>query len=151
MSYRENIHHVANNNAPLFSKIVQSNQTEIKYIMLHTVAISYRKFNLQLLSQCGSTYNWLRRSVPEIHKHVSGMLSNQQTTQRLFHMSATCYKTDWKNVVFTTQESKNLTKQLGWESIHHDNCVWLSIKMGAWYWHIVILLQSQLFLSLPSS
>ena len=30
---------------------------------------------------CGSTYNCLSRSVPEIHWHVAGTLSNQQTTQ----------------------------------------------------------------------
>ena len=37
------------------------------------------KFDLQLLSQCGSTYNCLSRSVPVIHSHVAGMLSNQKT------------------------------------------------------------------------
>ena len=34
------------------------------------------KLDLQLLYQCGSTYNCLCRSVPEIHSHVAGMLSN---------------------------------------------------------------------------
>ena len=34
--------------------------------------------SLQLLSQCGSTHNSLSRSVPEIHSHVAGTLSNQQ-------------------------------------------------------------------------
>ena len=34
------------------------------------------------VSQSGSTCNCLRRSVPEIHCHVAGMLSNQQTTNR---------------------------------------------------------------------
>ena len=38
------------------------------------------KFDLQLLSQCGSTSNFLSRSVPEIHLHVAGTLSNQQTS-----------------------------------------------------------------------
>ena len=38
------------------------------------------KFDLQLLSQCGRTYNCLSRSVPEIHLHVAGTLSNQRTT-----------------------------------------------------------------------
>ena len=38
------------------------------------------EFDLQLLSQCGSTYSRLSRSVPEIHKLVVGTLSNQQTT-----------------------------------------------------------------------
>ena len=38
-----------------------------------------RKFDLQLLSQCGSTKSCLSRSVPEIHWHVAGTLSNQQT------------------------------------------------------------------------
>ena len=37
------------------------------------------KFVLQLLSQCGSKNNCLSRSVPEIHSHVAGTLSNQQT------------------------------------------------------------------------
>ena len=36
------------------------------------------KFDLQLLSQCGSTYNCLSSSVPEIYEHVARMLSNQQ-------------------------------------------------------------------------
>ena len=36
-----------------------------------------RKFDLQLLSQCGSTYNCLSRSIPEIHKHVAGMIGKQ--------------------------------------------------------------------------
>ena len=44
------------------------------------------KFDLQLLSQCGSTQNCLSRSVPEIHSHVAGMLSNQQTNQ-ILHLS----------------------------------------------------------------
>ena len=37
------------------------------------------------LSQCGSTYICLNRSVPEIHSHVAGTLSNQQTITRLGH------------------------------------------------------------------
>ena len=37
------------------------------------------KFDLQLLSQCGSTYYCLRRSIPEIHQIVAGTLSNQQS------------------------------------------------------------------------
>ena len=37
------------------------------------------KFDLQLLSQCGSTSNCLCRSVPEIHLHVAGTLSSQPT------------------------------------------------------------------------
>ena len=39
------------------------------------------KFDLQLLSQGGSTYNCLSRSVPEVHSHVAGTLSNQPTNQ----------------------------------------------------------------------
>ena len=39
-------------------------------------------FDLQLLSQCGSTYNCLSRSVPEIHLHVAGTLSNQPTNKQ---------------------------------------------------------------------
>ena len=34
-----------------------------------------RQFDRQLLSQCGSMYTSLSRSVPEIHKHVAGTLS----------------------------------------------------------------------------
>ena len=37
------------------------------------------KFDLQLLSQCGSSYKCLSRSVPEIHWHVAGTLCNQLT------------------------------------------------------------------------
>ena len=39
------------------------------------------KFGLQHLSQCGSTYNYLCRSVPEIHSHAAGTLSNQPTNK----------------------------------------------------------------------
>ena len=39
-----------------------------------------RKFDLQLLSQCGSSYNCLLGSVNEIHLHVAGGLSNQNTS-----------------------------------------------------------------------
>ena len=35
--------------------------------------------DLQLLSRCGSTYTCHSRSVPEIHQHVAGTLSSQQT------------------------------------------------------------------------
>ena len=38
-----------------------------------------KKLNLQLLSQCGSTYNCLGRAVPERHCRVAGTLNNQQT------------------------------------------------------------------------
>ena len=41
------------------------------------------KFDLQLLSQCGSMYNCLSRSVPEIHWHVAGTLSKQATKPNL--------------------------------------------------------------------
>ena len=37
---------------------------------------------MQLLSQCGSTSNCLCRSVPEIHSHVAGTLSNQPTNKQ---------------------------------------------------------------------
>ena len=40
-----------------------------------------RKFNLQLLSQCGCTYSCLSSLVPEIHYHVAGMLSKQATNK----------------------------------------------------------------------
>ena len=39
-----------------------------------------RKFDLQLLSQCGLTLNCPSRSVPEIHENVAGTLNNQQPT-----------------------------------------------------------------------
>ena len=38
--------------------------------------------DLQVLSQCGSTSNCLSRSVPEIHWHVAGSLSNQPTNKQ---------------------------------------------------------------------
>ena len=38
------------------------------------------KFDLPRLSQCGSTYNCLSRSVPEIHWRVAGTLRDQKTT-----------------------------------------------------------------------
>ena len=41
--------------------------------------------DLQLLSQCGSTYNCLSRSVPEIHSHVAGTLSKNKQ-QHLLHL-----------------------------------------------------------------
>ena len=45
----------------------------------YTVAGWDGKFDPQLLSQCGSTLNCLRRSVPEVHSHAAGTLSDQQT------------------------------------------------------------------------
>ena len=39
-----------------------------------------RMFDLQLQSQCGSTYNCQSLLIPGIHLHAAGMLSNQQTT-----------------------------------------------------------------------
>ena len=50
-----------------------------------------RWFDLQLLSQCGSTYNCLSRSVPRKHHYVAGVLSNQPsptTTVQAWFMSA---------------------------------------------------------------
>ena len=44
-----------------------------------------RKFDLQLLPQCGSTHNCPSRSVPEIHKHVAGWLVGW-----LLNVPATC-------------------------------------------------------------
>ena len=38
------------------------------------------KLDLQLLSQCDSTYDCLRRSAREVPWHVAGTLSNQQAT-----------------------------------------------------------------------
>ena len=38
-----------------------------------------KQSDLQLLSQCGSTYSCLSRPVPEIHQHVAGTLSKQPT------------------------------------------------------------------------
>ena len=49
--------------------------------------VKYKIFVLQLLSQCGSTYNCPCRAVPEIHSHVTGTLSNQQTTTTRFYLS----------------------------------------------------------------
>ena len=47
----------------------------------YTVTGRDRKFDLQLLSQCGSMHNCLNRSVSEIHQRVAGTLSSQQTTK----------------------------------------------------------------------
>ena len=41
------------------------------------------QFDLQLLSQCGSTYTYLSTSVPEIHWHVAGTLSKQLTNLKV--------------------------------------------------------------------
>ena len=49
--------------------------------------------NLQLISLCGSTYNCLSRSVPEIHKRVAVTLSSQPTNQQtpvVFAQSCSC-------------------------------------------------------------
>ena len=46
----------------------------------YTVTGWNRMFDLQLLRQCVSMYNRLSRSVHEIHYHVAGRLSHQQTT-----------------------------------------------------------------------
>ena len=40
--------------------------------------------DLQLLSQCGSTCTCLSRYIPEMHQHVAGTWSNQQTTKSVF-------------------------------------------------------------------
>ena len=48
----------------------------------YTVTWRDRKFDLQLLSQCGSTYTCLSRPVPEIHLHVAWTLSNQSTNKK---------------------------------------------------------------------
>ena len=48
----------------------------------YTVTGWDEKFGLQLLSQCGSTYNCLSRSVPEIHSCVPGTLNNQPTNKQ---------------------------------------------------------------------
>ena len=46
-----------------------------------SVYYDWERYNdLQLPSQCGSTYNCTSRSVPEIHYHVAGTFSNQQIT-----------------------------------------------------------------------
>ena len=42
----------------------------------YTVTGLDSKFDLQLLSQCDSMYNYLKRSVPGIHYHVVGMFSS---------------------------------------------------------------------------
>ena len=59
-----------------------------------------RKLDLQLLSQCGGTWNCLSRSVPEIHSHVAGTLSNQPTNNLLRPLLASltinpCLRNEW--------------------------------------------------------
>ena len=46
----------------------------------YTIQVGNPRSDLQLLSQCGSTYTCLSRSVPEIHLRVAGTLNNQPTT-----------------------------------------------------------------------
>ena len=46
----------------------------------YTVTCWDSKFDLQLLSQCGSTYTYLSKSIPEMHEHVALMISNHQAT-----------------------------------------------------------------------
>ena len=41
--------------------------TGIGWTGVSVLKLSDSKFDLQLLSQCGSTCNWLRRSIPGIH------------------------------------------------------------------------------------
>ena len=48
--------------------------------------------DLQLPSQCGSTYNCLSRSVPEIHWHVAGTSSKQPTNK---HNHRRGHTLDW--------------------------------------------------------
>ena len=51
----------------------------------HTRARTHARAHTPLRNpryQCGSTYTCLSRSVPDIHQHVAGTLSNQQTTSR---------------------------------------------------------------------
>ena len=45
-----------------------------------------RKFDMQLLSRWGSTFNCLRRSVPEIHMPVAETLSNNQPPPTIQHV-----------------------------------------------------------------
>ena len=52
-----------------------------------------RKFDLQLLTPCGCTYSCLSRSVPDIHWHVAGMLTNQPTN------NPWCYAEDNRKVM----------------------------------------------------
>ena len=48
-----------------------------------TVSGWEKKNDLQVLSQCGSTFNCLSRSVPEIHKPFAGTSSNNQPPQTI--------------------------------------------------------------------
>ena len=54
------------------------------------------KFGLQLLFQCGSTYNCLSRSVPKIHSHVAGTLSNQPTKDTIDKVGAGVCDSWWQ-------------------------------------------------------
>ena len=51
----------------------------------YTVTGWETKFDLQLLSQCGSTYTCMSRSISEIHSHVAGTLSNQPSNKLHLH------------------------------------------------------------------
>ena len=48
----------------------------------YTVTGWDEKLDLQYLSHCGSTYNFLSRSVPGIHSHVAGTLRKQASNQQ---------------------------------------------------------------------
>ena len=52
-----------------------------RWELVGTMSIYSDWVRWKVLSQCGSTYTCLSRSVPEIHSHVAGTQSNQQTNQ----------------------------------------------------------------------
>ena len=59
-----------------------------------------RKFDAQFASLCGRTYNCLSRSVPEIHLHVVGTLSNKQTNNQqtsLLKQKQSLFIYEWHN------------------------------------------------------
>ena len=79
---------------------------------LYTFTRKGSKCDLQLLSQCGSTCNCSSRSVPVIHKHVAGMLSNQATnnnlTCQLKHNNLTCHLTNYRLPCQLTKQRPHL-------------------------------------------
>ena len=69
------------------------------------------KFDQQLLSQCGSTYNCLSRSVPEIHYHVAWALSSEPKPKQKQNQNKTKQnKNPNQNKPKTNQTKPNQTK-----------------------------------------
>ena len=76
----------------------------------HTVTGWDGKFDLQLLSQCGSMQNCLSRSIPEIHWHVDGTLSNQQTNKPWVACGHPQFEQHWLQRICCQQTGRQTSK-----------------------------------------